>query len=139
MSQGIGRENVGVLSYGFSRVLEVPFGEALERTRAALQANGFGVLFEIALDQKLKEKLGVEFKPYMILGACNPPIAYQALQEEMALGLLLPCNVIVYEEAGKSVVAAIDAGKMMSVVGNPKLEAPAGQVNVMLQRVIANL
>lgn len=139
MSQGIGRENVGVLSYGFSRVLEVPFGEALERTRAALQANGFGVLFEIALDQKLKEKLGVEFKPYVILGACNPPIAYQALQEEMALGLLLPCNVIVYEEAGKSVVAAIDAGKMMSVVGNPKLEAPAGQVNEMLQRVIANL
>lgn len=139
MSQGIGRGNVGALSYGFSRVLEVPFGEALERTRAALQANGFGVLFEIALDQKLKEKLGVEFKPYMILGACNPPIAYQALQEEMALGLLLPCNVIVYEEAGKSVVAAIDAGKMMSVVGNPNLEAPAGQVNVMLQRVIANL
>ena len=113
--------------------------EALERTRAALQREGFGVLFEIDLDEKFREKLGVDFRRYKILGACNPSIAYQALQEEIGLGLLLPCNVIVYEEGGKSVVAAIDAQKMMGVTGNEKLAAAAGKVDEMLRRVIAGL
>ncbi len=97
------------------------------------------MLSEINITEKFKEKLGVEFRNYVILGACNPPIAYQALQEELGLGLLLPCNVIVYEDAGKCVVAAIDAAKMMSVVGNPKLESAATLVNEKLQRAIANL
>jgi uncharacterized protein (DUF302 family) len=89
--------------------------------------------------EALKEKLGVDFRDYVILGACNPPIAHQSLQTEINLGLLLPCNVIIYEENGKSVVAAIDARKMLSIVGNPALEAAAGQVNEKLRRAIDNL
>ena len=127
------------MEYGISRELEATMEEALERTRAALQREGFGVLFEIDLDEKFREKLGVDFRRYKILGACNPSIAYQALQEEIGLGLLLPCNVIVYEESGKSVVAAIDAQKMMGVTGNEKLAAAAGKVDEMLRRVIAGL
>ncbi|MBL8187781.1 MAG: DUF302 domain-containing protein [Acidobacteria bacterium] len=125
--------------YGVSRRLDLPFEQAIERARETLKAEGFGVLSEINIKEKMKEKLGVEFRDYVILGACNPPIAYQALQEELALGLLLPCNVVVYEENGQSVVAAIDAVKMMSIVGNPKLEAAATLVNEKLQRAIANL
>ena len=127
------------MEYGIGREFEATMEEALERTRAALQREGFGVLFEIDLDEKLREKLGVDFRRYKILGACNPAIAYQALQEEIGLGLLLPCNVIVYEEGGKSVVAAIDAQKMMGVTGNEKLAAAAGKVDEMLRRVIAGL
>jgi uncharacterized protein (DUF302 family) len=131
--KGVGME------YGISRELEVTMEEALERTRAALQREGFGVLFEIDLDEKFREKLGVDFRRYKILGACNPAIAYQAVQEEIGLGLLLPCNVIVYEEGGKSVVAAIDAQRMMGVTGNEKLAVAAGKVDEMLRRVIAGL
>jgi uncharacterized protein (DUF302 family) len=127
------------LGYGFSRALDLPFEEAVNRARETLKAEGFGVLSEVDIKEKMKEKLGVDFRNYVILGACNPPIAYQALQEEMGLGLLLPCNVVVYEENDQSVVAAIDAVKMMSIVGNPKLEAAAEQVNEKLQRAIANL
>ncbi len=127
------------IGYGFSRALDLPFEEAIERVKETLKAEGFGVLSEINIKEKMKEKLGVEFRDYVILGACNPPIAYQALQEELALGLLLPCNVVVYEENGQSVVAAIDAVRMMSIVGNPKLEAAATAVNEKLARAIANL
>ena len=135
--EGVGKETG--LAYGFKRWIPVGMEEALTRTRAALQGEGFGVLFELNLEEKLREKLGVEFRPYVILGACHPPIAYQALQMEEALGLLLPCNVIVYGAEGGSVVAAIDAAKMMSVVGNPKLEEAATEVNARLQRVIEKL
>lgn len=110
--------------------------------RAALKTEGFGVLCEIDLKEKLKEKLGVDFRNYVILGTCNPPLAYKTLQEEIDIGLLLPCNVIVYEadEAGKSVVATIDARAMLSVVGNnPRLEAVAAEVNERLERVVAQL
>lgn len=124
------------LSYGYARALDLPFQEALARARAALKSQGFGVLCEIDIREKLKEKLGVDFANYVILGACNPPLAYRALQEEMALGLLLPCNVVVYEEAGRSVVAAIDAARMLSVVGNPRLEPVAREVNEKLRQVI---
>lgn len=127
------------IGYGFSRALDLPFEEAIERVKETLKAEGFGVLSEINIKEKMKEKLGVEFRDYVILGACNPPIAYQALQEELALGLLLPCNVVVYEENGQSVVAAIDAVRMMSIVGNPKLEAAATGVNEKLSRAIASL
>lgn len=126
-------------SYGFSRALDLPVPQAIERVKETLKAEGFGVLSEINIQEKLQEKLGVEFREYVILGACNPPIAYQALQEELALGLLLPCNVVVYAEDGQAVVAAIDAAKMLSIVGNPQLEAAAAQVNEKLQRAINNL
>lgn len=127
------------IGYEFSRTLDLPFEEAIERVKETLKAEGFGVLSEINIKEKMKEKLSVEFRDYVILGACNPPIAYQALQEELALGLLLPCNVVVYEENGQSVVAAIDAVRMMSIVGNPKLEAAATAVNEKLSRAIASL
>lgn len=130
---------MNVTTYGMQKRLDVSMEQALERAREALKTEGFGVLFEIDMKEKLQEKLGVEFRDYRILGACNPPIAYQALQEELALGLLLPCNVIVYEDGGQSVVAAIDAQKMMSIVGNPKLDRAAQTVNEKLARVIEKL
>ncbi len=132
-------QKTGQLGYGFSRTVELPFAQAIERVKETLKAEGFGVLSEINLKEKLREKLGVEFRDYVILGACNPPLAYQALQAEIGLGLLLPCNVVVYDEDGKAVVAAIDAAKMLSIVGNPQLEVAAAQVNEKLQRALANL
>lgn len=128
--------------YGFSKIVDVPYEEAVEKTRAALMEEGFGVLSEIDIKEKLKEKLGVDFRRYVILGACNPPLAYKTLQEELQIGLLLPCNVVVYEsdETGKSVVAAVDARAMLSVVGdNATLDAVATEVNEKLQRVVAQL
>ncbi len=130
------------IPYGYSRTLDLGWEKALERTREALKAEGFGVLCEIDLKEKLKEKLGVDFRRYTILGACNPPLAYKTLQEEINIGLLLPCNVIVYEadEPEKSVVAAIDAKAMLSVVGsNPTLDAVATEVNEKLRRVVGQL
>lgn len=135
-NEAIAKSEIG---YGFSRTLDVSFEQAVARAKESLKTEGFGVLCEIDIREKLKEKLGVEFRNYVILGACNPPLAYQSLQEELALGLLLPCNVAVWEQDGHSVVAAIDAAKMMSVVGNPKLEATAGQVNEKLRSVIEKL
>jgi uncharacterized protein (DUF302 family) len=127
------------IRYGYKRTLDASRAEALERSRAALQKEGFGVLFELDLKEKLKEKLGVDFHDYVILGACNPGLAYQTLQMEKDIGLLLPCNVVVYEQDGKSVVAAIDAQTMMTVVGNAQLTATAGEVSERLRRVIDNL
>lgn len=128
--------------YGFSKTIDVPFQEAVERVTAGLKEEGFGVLCEIDIKEKLKEKLGVDFRNYVILGACNPPLAYKTLQQEINIGLLLPCNVIVYDadEAGKSVVAAIDARAMLSVVGdNASLDAVAAEVNERLERVVGGL
>ena len=128
--------------YGFSKTLDVPYEEAVKKARGALKEEGFGVLCEIDINEKLKEKLGVDFRNYVILGACNPALAYKTLQQEINIGLLLPCNVIVYEadEAGKSVVAAIDAKMMLSVVGdNATLDAIATDVNEKLKRVVARL
>jgi uncharacterized protein (DUF302 family) len=125
--------------YGYGKLLDLPFDSALQRIKDSLKSQGFGVLCEIDIKAKLKEKIGVDFANYVILGACNPPLAYQALQQDMDLGLLLPCNVVVYEKDGKSYAAAIDAAKMLSIVGNSMLEATAGQVNKKLQRVIDNL
>ncbi len=125
--------------YGFSRTVETAFDETIERTREALKSEGFGVLSEIRLDEKLKEKLGVDFRRYVILGACNPPLAYKTLQEDINIGLLLPCNVIVYEadDKNKSVVAAVDAQAMLSVVGeNSAMNEVANEVNERLRRVI---
>ena len=128
--------------YGFSRTLDVPYEEAVKKTTAALKDEGFGVLCEIDIKEKLKEKLGVDFRRYIILGACNPSLAYKTLQEEVNIGLLLPCNVVVYEadEVGKSVVAAVDAKAMLSVVGsNPILDSVAAEVNEKLKRAVDQL
>ena len=123
-------------SYGYRRELSLPFDKAVERAYETLQDEGFGVLTNIDLKEKFKEKLGVDFRDYVILGACNPGIAYQSLQEEIDLGLLLPCNVIVYEDEGRSVVAAIDARSMLSVTGNKKLDEAASLVSKKLVAAI---
>lgn len=128
--------------FGFSKTIDLPYEEAVEKTRSALKEEGFGVLCEIDLKEKLKEKLGVDFRNYVILGACNPPLAYKTLQSEINIGLLLPCNVIVYEaeNARQSVVAAIDATRMLSVVGsNAALDSVASEVNEKLKRVVAQV
>ena len=106
-------------AYGIRRHLKLPYEEAVEKVKTALQAQGFGVLSEIDMKAKLKEKLDVDFKQYVILGACNPPLAYKALQAEPEIGLLLPCNVIVYDAGnGESVVSAVDPDSMLALVGN---------------------
>lgn len=125
--------------FGFSRIVDTHFDEAIERIREALKIEGFGVLSEIRLDEKLKEKLGVDFRRYVILGACNPSLAYKTLQEDINIGLLLPCNVIVYEadDKDRSIVAAIDAKAMLSVVGeNAAMNEVANEVNERLRRTI---
>ncbi len=123
-------------AYGYMRTVALPFEEAISKAEAALKQEGFGVLCQIDIQAKLKEKLGVAFPRYVILGACNPPIAHHALQEEIDLGLLLPCNVIVYEQDGKVRVGAVDAVKMLSVVGKPGMNPLAEQVNQKLRRAI---
>jgi uncharacterized protein (DUF302 family) len=127
------------MGYGYGRILDLPFDTALEKARESLKSEGFGVLCEIDIREKLKEKLGVDFVNYRILGACNPQLAYHALQHEIDLGLLLPCNVIVYEKNGKAFVAAVDASKMLSVVGNPELQSTAKKVTEKLHRAIDQL
>ena len=135
-------QQVAQQKYGFSRTIDAAFDEVAERTREALKVEGFGVLSEIRLDEKLKEKLGVDFRRYVILGACNPPLAYKTLQEDINIGLLLPCNVVVYEadDKNQSVVAAIDAKAMLSVIGdNPAVDEVANEVNDRLRRVISQV
>ena len=127
--------------YGIRRTVAMPYGEAVARTKEALQAQGFGVLSEIDIKEKLKEKLNVDFKRYIILGACNPPLAYKALQAEPEIGLLLPCNVIVYEiDSRSSVVAAIDPQSMVDVVGpNAAIQEVAVDARARLEKAIAHV
>ena len=124
--------------YKMGITIELPYETAVERTRAALADEGFGVLTEIDVRATLRKKLDVDFRPYIILGACNPPLAYRALSAERDIGLLLPCNVIVYagERSGESVVAAIDPEVSLSRVGNEALRPLAADVKARLRRVI---
>lgn len=136
------KKKVDKFEYGLMREVPLVFDEAVERTREALKTEGFGVLAEIRMDEKFKEKLGVDFRKYVILGACNPPLAHKAVQEDINIGLLLPCNVVVYEadEAGNSIVAAVDAKSMMSVAGeSPGMEAVSNEVSQRLTRVIEQI
>lgn len=125
--------------YGISIRLEIPYEQAVEATTEALKAEGFGVLTEIDVKATLKKKLDVDFRKYVILGACNPPLAHNALNTELEIGLLLPCNVIVYEEGDGSVVSAIDPVAAMGMVDKPELEPIAEQVRAKLGRVISSL
>lgn len=122
--------------YGDVRPTKLRFDEALAEMEAALKKEGFGVLCQIDIQAKLKEKLGVEFPRYVILGACNPPLALQALQKDMNLGLLLPCNAVVYEEGGQVHVGAVDAVRMLFVANQPDMEGLARQVNEKLRRAL---
>ena len=115
--------------------LEVPYEEAMDRVTAALKAEGFGVLTEIDVKATMRKKLDVDFRKYAILGACNPPLAHRALGTELEIGLLLPCNVIVYEEDGGSVVSIVDPISMLGVVDSPELEPVADEARARLGRV----
>jgi uncharacterized protein (DUF302 family) len=123
--------------YTLSETATLPFDEAVERVRQELNAEGFGVLCEIDVQATLKEKLGIGGEPYTILGACNPPLAHQALEAEPELGALLPCNVIVYQRDGDIHVSAIDAERMLSLVGNEQLAPIAADVKRRLADVVA--
>ena len=124
--------------YGLRVELPVSYEEAIERATAALKTEGFGVLTTIDVKQTIRQKLDKDFRKYVILGACNPPIAYQALSAETEIGLLLPCNVVVYEtEPGRSVVAAVAPLVTLGRVGNEALAPLGGEVDAKLRRVMA--
>jgi uncharacterized protein (DUF302 family) len=122
--------------YTLTSTTDVSFTEAVARTRRELQAEGFGVLCEIDVQATLKAKLDVDRDPYLILGACNPPLAQRALDAEPDLGVLLPCNVVVYQGDGRTVVSAVDAERMLSIVGNDALAPVAADVRARLARVV---
>ena len=127
-------------AFGIQKTLDLGFDEALTRVPEALKAEGFGVLTEIDVQATLKKKLDVDFRRYRILGACNPPLAHQALQHSLDVGMLLPCNVIVYEtEGGKTVVSAVDPMQTMAAQGDPAMRPLADQVRQKLQRFIDSL
>ena len=127
-------------TYWITAVLELDYEQAVQQTVAALKEQGFGVLTEIDVKATLKQKLDVDFQRYVILGACNPPLAHRALTTERHVGLLLPCNVIVYENAdGTSTVSALNPMAAMTVAGNPALEEVAktatGKLRAAIQRL----
>ena len=124
------------MNYGFSKTVDMSYEQAIEKVAAELKKEGFGVLTFIDVKETLKQKINVDFKKYAILGACNPPIAHRALQEEEELGLLLPCNVIVYEKDGKTRVSIFDPMVMTWILENDQMKPIASEVQERLQRVL---
>ncbi len=127
------------MKYGISKTVNLSYEEAVNKVTEELKKEGFGVLTSIDVKETLKKKLDVDFDKYIILGACNPPYAYKALQAEYELGLVLPCNVIVYEKDGKVTVSAFDPNVMTYIIDNPKLKEIAFEVREKLERVIQNI
>lgn len=128
------------MTYYFSRTIDAPFDEAVARTRAALAEEGFGVISEIDVTQTLKTKIGVEFRPYLILGACNPGLAHEALKLEDKVGAMLPCNVVVQDAGGsRTEVAAIDPVASMQAIDNPDLKRKAAEVAEKLRAAVAKI
>jgi len=128
------------VSYYFNTIVAGNFGDVVQKTTEALKKEGFGVLTDIDVTATLKKKLGVDFKKYRILGACNPPFAFKALQAEDKIGTMLPCNIIVQEIAdGEIEVAAIDPIASMQAIKNPDLRDIADQVQRKLKKVIDSL
>lgn len=128
------------MAYYFATTIEAAFPDAVTRVKSALSAQGFGVLSEIDVAATLKAKINADMPPYLILGACNPTFAYRALLAEPKIGTMLPCNVIVREEApGRIEIAAVDPVASMQAIENPALAETAGAVRDMLQKVISSL
>jgi uncharacterized protein (DUF302 family) len=123
------------MEYGFSKNINMPYDKAVEKVTDELKKEGFGVLTSIDVKETLKKKIDVDFKKYVILGACNPPLAHKALESEEQLGLLLPCNVIVYENNGGSTVSFFDPMIMTKLIDNDKLKAVAEEVQSKMKRV----
>lgn len=127
-------------SYGFGTTLDMPFDDAVEAVTSALKTEGFGVLTRIDVRQTMRDKLDVEIAPYVILGACNPSLAYRGIQAEPELGLLLPCNVIVRQVDGQSIVSIVDPAQMLGVVGElDELQSVATDAATALRRVLLAL
>lgn len=127
------------MKYGFSKTTPLPYEQAIEKVTDELKKEGFGVLTTIDVKETLKKKLDVDFTKYVILGACNPPFAHKALTAEEEIGLLLPCNVIVYEKDNATVVAVFDPMVMMAIVENSAMKPIAEEVRARLERVLANV
>ena len=128
------------MSYYLAKTLSIPFAGAVARVTEALAAKGFGILTTIDLQATMKAKLGVDLRPYTILGACNPQFAYRALQSEDKIGTMLPCNVIIQEGADGAVeVAAVDPVASMQAIDNPALASAAGEVRTLLAQVVDSL
>lgn len=127
------------MDYGFSKSVDLSFEQTIEKVTEELKKEGFGVLTSIDVKETLKKKINVDFKKYTILGACNPPIAHKALLEEEELGLLLPCNIIVYEKDDKTVVSVFDPMIMTKVIDNENIAPVAGQVKEKLERVLQSV
>lgn len=127
-------------SYAFGKKVDAPFIEVEQKVRVELAKEGFGVLTEINIQDKFKEKLGRDFREYVILGACNPALAWEAFAKEINIGTLLPCNVVVYrDDSGKTVVMVMDPVAALGVIGNAELTEIAAQVKVKMERVLAAL
>lgn len=124
--------------YGIGLTVDLPYEQTVERIREELATEGFGVLTEIDVKATLKKKLDADFRPYVILGACNPPLAHKALSTEIDIGLLLPCNVVVYaaDEPGKSVVTALDPEAALQLADTPGIESLAAEVKKRLQAAL---
>ena len=125
------------MSYYFSKILPLGFDQAVRRTTEALKNEGFGIITDIDVKETLKAKIGVEFRNYRILGACNPKLAHEALQLEDKIGTMLPCNVVVQEvDSDRTEIAAIDPVASMQAINNPRLKQAAERVQTLLRRVI---
>lgn len=124
------------MTYGFSKTTTLQFDQAVEKVTDELRKEGFGVLTTIDVRETMKKKLDIDFKKYVILGACNPPFAFKALQAEKEIGLLLPCNVVVYEENGHSTVSIFDPMVMTQILENDAMKPIAEEVQARLKRVI---
>jgi uncharacterized protein (DUF302 family) len=123
-----------MIHYGFTKEMDIPYGRVIEQVREALKNEGFGILTEIDVEEKMKEKLGLDMNKYVILGACNPANAYKAILAEENIGLMLPCNVIVYEKAGKTVLSVIRPTVAMQMVDNVELQKVAEAVETQLKK-----
>ncbi len=124
------------MAYYFSKTIDLPFQPAVDKTIAALKAHGFGVLTRIDVQATLREKIGAEFRPYIILGACNPKMAHEALKAEDKIGTMLPCNVVIQEVDGKTEVAAVDPLASMQAVSNKSLATIAAKVGDELKAAV---
>ena len=127
------------MQYGFSKTVSLPFEETVDKVTSELKKEGFGVLTSIDVKETLKKKINADFKKYMILGACNPPIAHRALLEEEELGLLLPCNVIIYEKDDKTAVSFFNPSIMSEIIDNENIKVIAEEVRNKLQKVFENV
>jgi uncharacterized protein (DUF302 family) len=127
------------MNYGITKTIDLSYEEAIEKVTEELKKEGFGVLTTIDVRETLKKKLDVDFQKYIILGACNPPFAYEALKAEMQIGLLMPCNVIIYEKDGKTIVSAFNPATIAAVSNNEKLNELSANLNKKIYKVIDSI